>query len=250
MIRAALTIALACLALGALRGADDGTAAAPAPGAPSATHAASATAAKAVEKDDPLSGLTTEEQWRFAPADDRADPWYDYLVELHIHADAQQDPLNAPNPQAHVEQQDPVVLFRQEKDKIISLLQGHKYSEVVNLADTSLHRAAGLPDQTPEIQKLVVEITGYRDQAQAALVRDEAQAAFDALNLQVEGIMWSESGSRLALITGEPKALGVADRVKDCVIINIDTDRVDFRYHYKRQRFEFPRYVGENKTSK
>jgi len=32
------------------------------------------------------------------------------------------------------------------------------------------------------------------------------------------------------------------------VIINIDTDRVDFRYHYKRQRFEFPRYVGENKT--
>ena len=112
----------------------------------------------------------------------------------------------------------------------------------------SLHRANGMPDQSPDVQRLVVEITGYRDQAQSALVRDEAQASFDALDLQVEGIMWSESGNRLALIAGEPKALGVADRVKDCVIINIDTDRVDFRYHYKRQRFEFPRYVGENKT--
>ena len=58
--------------------------------------------------------------------------------------------------------------------------------------------------------------------------------------------MWAEASSRLAIIAGEARAVGVNDRAKDCVIINIDTDRVDFRYHYKGRRFEFPRYVGED----
>ena len=57
--------------------------------------------------------------------------------------------------------------------------------------------------------------------------------------------MWAQSGSRLVILAGEAKALGINERVKDCVIINIDSDRVDFRFHFKRKRFEFPRYVGE-----
>ena len=253
MIRALHLIA--CLSFGAvLAAADDATmASASATPAATATGAApaggsSATSAAAKpDKDDPLSAMTEEEEWRFNPGEDRADPWYDYPTELRLNAAAAND--NAvTNNTTTVAPLDPMILFRQEKDKIISLLQAHKYAEVVNLAENSLHRASLMPDQSPDVQRLVVEITGYRDQAQSALVRDEAQASFDALDLQVEGIMWSESGNRLALIAGEPKALGVADRVKDCVIINIDTDRVDFRYHYKRQRFEFPRYVGENKT--
>ena len=92
----------------------------------------------------------------------------------------------------------------------------------------------------------MTRIATARDQADDALTRDEAQAQFDGLALKIEGILWAESGTRLAIITGEARALGVNERVKDCVIINIDTDRVDFRFHYKRKRFEFPRYVGED----
>ena len=84
----------------------------------------------------------------------------------------------------------------------------------------------------------------YRAQAEEAKIFEEAQEKFDALGLRVEGILWSPVGS-LAVINGEPRARAINERVKDCVIINIDTNRVDFLFHYNRRRFEFQRYVGE-----
>ena len=74
-------------------------------------------------------------------------------------------------------------------------------------------------------------------------MRDEAQAAFDNLKIRILGILWSQDGARLVLIDGENRAMGVNDRIKDTVIVNIDQDRVDFRFHYNRRRFEFPCYV-------
>ena len=96
------------------------------------------------------------------------------------------------------------------------------------------------PARVAELQKRETQRARHE-----AKTFEEAQAKFDALDLKIEGILWSPEGS-LAVINGEPRARAVNERVKDCVIINIDTNRVDFLFHYNRRRFEFQRYVGED----
>ena len=144
------------------------------------------------------------------------------------------------NPNADV-----LVYAAAEQSRIESLVAAKRFEEAIRTADLALKRLERNAD-LPEVQAAMASITTFRDQADDALTRDEAQAQFDALGLKIEGILWSETGTRLVILTGEAKAVGVNERVKDCVIINIDTDRVDFRFHYKRKRFEFPRYVGED----
>jgi hypothetical protein len=99
-------------------------------------------------------------------------------------------------------------------------------------------------EENEAVRKEIERVKGFRTQAEEAKIREEAQAKFDALDLRIEGILWSPEQS-LAVISGEPRARGINERVKDCVIINIDTNRVDFLFHYNRRRFEFQRYVGE-----
>ena len=195
-----------------------------------------------------LRQLDQEEAWVFDPTIGRTDPFFDREATLKIEADIrlQQEQeskeLAGPkvNPNADI-----LEYAAAEQTRIESLVVAKKYEEAIKVADQALKRLEKSAD-LPEVQAAMTRIATSRDQADDALTRDEAQAQFDGLALKIEGILWSETGTRLAIIAGEARALGVNERVKDCVIINIDTDRVDFRFHYKRKRFEFPRYVGED----
>jgi len=195
-----------------------------------------------------LRQLDQEEAWVFEPVVGRIDPFFDREATLKIEADIrlqqEQETKEAAgikiNPNADI-----LEYAAAEQLRIESLVVAKKYDEAIKVADQALKRLEKRAD-LPEVQAVMTRISTARDQADDALTRDEAQAQFDGLALKIQGILWSETGTRLAIIDGEARALGVNERIKDCVIINIDTDRVDFRFHYKRKRFEFPRYVGED----
>ncbi len=195
-----------------------------------------------------LQQLALEDKWVFEPPASRIDPFVDREVVLRLEAEFRQNQLQESTdptaPQADPNK-DIITYATAEQGRIESMMAGKKFDEAMKAADVALKRLEKRAD-LPEVQSAITRITTYRDQADEAITRNEAQAQFDALGLRIEGILWSEGGSRLAIIAGEPRALGINERVKDCVIINIDTDRVDFRFHYKRKRFEFPRYVGED----
>ena len=202
---------------------------------------------KAAYTSEELLQLDREAQWQFEPLVGRIDPFYDREVVLRAEQDLRnqlekelQQSTAAENPNADV-----LVYAAAEQARIESLVAAKKYEEAIRTSDLALKRLEKNAD-LPEVQAAMTRITTFRDQADDALTRNEAQAQFDALGLKIEGILWSETGTRLVILSGESKAVGVNERVKDCVIINIDTDRVDFRFHYKRKRFEFPRYVGED----
>ena len=194
-----------------------------------------------------LLQLDQEAQWQFEPLIGRIDPFYDREAVLRAEQELRsqqekdlQQATSAVNPNADV-----LVYAAAEQARIESLVAARKYDEAIRTSDTALKRLEKNAD-LPEVQSAMARITTFRDQAEDALTRDEAQAQFDSLGLKIEGILWSETGTRLVILSDESNAFGVNERVKDCVIINIDTDRVDFRFHYKRKRFEFPRYVGED----
>lgn len=192
-----------------------------------------------------------EDKWVFEPPVARVDPFFDREVVLRLEAEfrQQQQKENSDSGQPQLDPNKDIIVYANgEQARIESLMAGKKFDEAMKAADIALKRLEKHAD-LPEVQAAMTRITTYRDQADEAITRNEAQEQFDALGLKIEGILWSEGGSRLAIIAGESRAIGVNERVKDCVIINIDTDRVDFRFHYKRKRFEFPRYVGEDAKS-
>ena len=217
---------------------------------------ASIFAADAVEKSTPhkntksaeLRQLDQEEAWVFEPVVGRIDPFVDREATLKIEADIRLQQEQESKQLAGIKidpNADILEYAAAEQTHIETLVVAKKYEEAIRVAEQALKRLEKRAD-LPEVQAAMTRISTARDQADDALTRDEAQAQFDGLALKIEGVLWSETGNRLAIIAGEPRALGVNERIKDCVIINIDTDRVDFRFHYKRKRFEFPRYVGEN----
>jgi hypothetical protein len=200
-----------------------------------------------------LSQLDAEEQWVFEPKVGRIDAFYDreqvLKVQRELTAKGQaglgEDNLTPAAGVGKSDQADAILLAGQEQARIEALMVQRKYEDAKNAAEKATKTLERFAD-IPEIARVLARIKTYHDQADDALTRNEAQAAFDALGLKIQGIMWAQSGSRLVILSGEPKALGINERVKDCVIINIDSDRVDFRFHFKRKRFEFPRYVGED----
>lgn len=198
-----------------------------------------------------LAQLDQENAWKFTPSMGRVDTFYDGEQVLAVNKELAKKSTPAEEPEvgkATDNNADLIAFTLQEQVKIENLISARKYDETIRSADTALKRLERHTD-IPEIRKAATRIGSYREQADDALTRNEAQSAFDALGFKIEGILWSEAGQRLVILAGESRALGVNDRVKDCVIINIDTDRVDFRFHHKRKRFEFPRYVGETPKS-
>lgn len=197
--------------------------------------------------------VAEEEKWQFRPTVGRGDVFIDYEALLKAQKQLQiaqtkqtntQSQQGAGQPQAaDVDQL--VAWARAEELRVRSAVAGRRYDEAIKVSDAAVkplepHLAR------PEVAAVVVSIRTYRAQAEEAKVRDDAQNAFDALKLRVLGVLWSQDGARMAIIDGQPRALVVNDRVKDCVIINIDQDRVDFRYHFGRRRFEFPVYVDQS----
>jgi len=227
---------LTCVMLAAARLAAEDTPATPAAG----------TAAPAHPADE-------AKDWAFNPTPGRPDVFYDYQSFLTLTQEmrAQEESSEAARtglPTMTTGQATSETAIELGKATIVQLdllLGQHKYEDAEKIADASLKKLEPFSSNA-EINHYIERIKADHDLAEDALLRVEAEESFDSLGLKVEGILWSENGTRLALIAGEPHALAVNDRVKDCVIVVIDTDRVEFRYHYKRKRFEFPRYVGED----
>ena len=88
-------------------------------------------------------------------------------------------------------------------------------------------------------------MNGFRSTAREAKLNEEAEDKFNALKLEVQGIMWSADQRSLAIISGE--AFHVQDKIGDgddaVTIVNIDPNRVDFMINHARKRFEFKRYI-------
>lgn len=136
---------------------------------------------------------------------------------------------------------------RGEDQRVRLALAGQRYDEAMRVADAALKQLEPHLAHA-SVAAVALSLRTYRAQAEEAKLRDDAFAAFAALQIRIQGILWSQEGARLAIVEGEPRALAVNDRVRDCTILHIDQDRVDFRFIYQRRRFEFPVYVDPQLT--
>ena len=135
-----------------------------------------------------------------------------------------------------------LLLARTEK-----AIAARRWTEAMASADNGIALLARLDGEYAEeskVRELLDKMTRYRVQAEDAKLYEEAKAEFAGLGLVVEGIMWSADQPSSAIISGELHS--VQDRVKNCLIVNIDTNRVDFMYTYKRRHYEFQSYIGES----
>ena len=249
MTRAAPIVALvACLA--ALSAGDAPVTTAPAAAVPGAAAAPAKAAPPAKTKEsDALDQLAEEEKWTFDPAINRKDIFYDLEAMLSLPDGTIVNNSDGNKPVGpNIEELAALRDFgRQELSRIEGVVLGRKWDDALKYCELDLKKLQSHADD-PQIAAIIEKIKRYQTQAEDARIYEEAQAKFDALGLKIEGVLWSATGS-LAVISGEPRARAINDRVKDCVIISIDTNRVDFLYHYNRRRFEFQRYVGEDATS-
>lgn len=200
--------------------------------------------------DDPFSQLAEEEKWTFDPPINRQDIFYD--LEAMMMSQLGTDQTGKPGT-TRVGPGDDIAGLRQwakeELARVESFIFERKWDDALKATEADLKKLQPRVGEDAVIAQITEKLKRYRAQAEEAKIFEEAQAKFDALGLRVEGILWSPAGS-LAVISGEPRARAINERVKDCVIINIDTNRVDFLFHYNRRRFEFQRYVGEDVTAK
>jgi hypothetical protein len=225
-----------------------------APGAKPAVEATAAAAGKveAKKKDEgPFASLAAEEKWIFDPPVNRQDIFYDLETmlasQLGVEIANQKTDAGARGPGDEIE------ALREWAKRELVRIEGfifeRKWDDALKATEADLKKLQPRVGDDSVIAQITEKMKRYRSQAEEAKIYEEAQAKFDALGLRVEGILWSPAGS-LAVINGEPRARAINERVKDCVIINIDTNRVDFLFHYNRRRFEFQRYVGEDAAKK
>jgi hypothetical protein len=194
-------------------------------------------------------GADDDANWVLQANPNRRDVFYDEIQRLQLETTAGAAGSKSDQNNTSAPDQSPLDFARATILECDRMLNERKWAEGEKLCESAIRRLAPNAGDK-DVAQYLQNIQGYQAQFKEARERDEAEAAFDALHLTVEGILWAETGPRLAILSGEPRALGINDRVKDCVIINIDTDRVDFRFHFKRKRFEFPRYVGEESKNK
>lgn len=142
---------------------------------------------------------------------------------------------------------------RSALDEIKSLMLAERWESAISASERRLLDLKRYRDQFPQDEQLaqaVQLIRGYRVQAEEKKIYEEARAQFESLGLRIEGIIWSAEPDQesLAIISGEPVARGVDERVRDTVIVNIDPNRVDFMFPYRRREFHFQLYL-ESETS-
>lgn len=199
--------------------------------------------------------VAEEERWQFRAAMGRPDVFTDLEALLVAQAQAKSRASEAKRatqagtrtgeqPQAANDLEQLIAWGRSEEARVRQLVAARQYEDAMRAADGALkplepHLARS------EVASVIVSLRTYRAQAEEAKIRDDAQKAFEALRIRVLGVLWSQDGQRMTIVDGENRALSVNDRVKDCVVINIDQDRVDFRFVFGRRRFEFPVYVEQ-----
>ena len=194
----------------------------------------------------PFAQLAEEEKWTFDPPVNRVDIFYDLEAMLEKQFGSELvDQRIIPGVRAPG---DEINQLREWAKGELSRIEGfifeRKWDDALKTTESGIKKLQPRVGDDSAIAQITDKMKRYRAQAEEAKIFEEAQEKFDALGLRVEGILWSPVGS-LAVINGEPRARAINERVKDCVIINIDTNRVDFLFHYNRRRFEFQRYVGE-----
>ena len=230
---------------------------APALETPTKTGPAKPAAAKKLSA---MELVAEDERWVFRPTVGRPDIFVDLEQILNAQAQlkmAQQQTATRregqpvkPGDQPRDGDIDQLLTWSKAEDaRVRQLIGARKYEEAMRAADATLKQLEPHLSR-PDVAPLIVSIRTYRAQAEEAKIRDDAQAAFEALKIRVLGILWSQDGSRMAIVDGESRAVIVNDRVKDCAVINIDQDRVDFRFVFGRRRFEFPVYVADRNQSK
>jgi hypothetical protein len=248
---------IALASLGAMLTAGDAPAVVPAPSAPtppaaaapSRPGAAAPAPAKPPGELGAFSQLAEEEKWTFDPQVTRQDVFYDLesILMQQVGSEVQLAKSDGPTKGAG----DAIEALREWAKKELARVEGfvlaRKWDDALKATETDIRTLQPRAGDDAAIGQIVEKLKRYRSQAEEAKIYEEAQAKFDALGLRVDGILWSPAGS-LAVIRGEPRARAINERVKDCVIINVDTNRVDFLFHYNRRRFEFQRYVGEDLT--
>ena len=201
--------------------------------------------------------IAEEERWVFRPMIGRPDVFIDLEALLVAQKAAKTQAAEVQRSQATGKSGDQpagsdidqLVAWAKEEDARIRLLvASRKYEEAMKAADAAL-KPLEPHVARPDVAPVMVSIRTYRAQAEEAKIRDDAQAAFEALKIKILGVLWSQDGMRMAIVDGENRALSVNDRVRDCAVINIDQDRVDFRFVFGRRRFEFPVYVDQSRST-
>lgn len=212
-----------------------------------------AEAAKAPAETSPLDQLLEEQKkWTFEPTV-RTDIFVDLeelrkLQKAHADKDGAGKGEQLPggrSPDPSKEKGKAIDWAKYEMARVESFALARKWDDAMKVCENAMKVLARFGDDT-EVARVVERLKIYHAQAEEAKTYEEAQAKFDALGLKVEGILWDAQKGSMAVIGGEARALRLNDRVKDCVIINIDTNRVDFLFHHNRRRFEFQRFVGED----
>ncbi|MBA3845541.1 MAG: hypothetical protein H0X45_02725 [Planctomycetes bacterium] len=190
--------------------------------------------------------LSDDEKWVFEPSSGRIDPFYNLTLRMKLELEIK--PIGDDADVGSLPKfGDNSNWAKAQIQRVQQLILAKKWDDAIKACEVAIKQLSKDQDNE-EAQQLIENFKRYRTQAEEAKTYEEAQAKFDALELKIEGILWSPDGS-LAVINGEPRARAVNERVKDCVIINIDTNRVDFLFHHNRRRFEFQRYVGEDAKS-
>lgn len=203
--------------------------------------------------------IAEEERWQFRATVGRPDVFIDLEAMLTAQRQAKaresegkRSPLPGgrptDQPQAANDVDQLVAWAKSEEARVRQLVAARQFEEAMRAADNTLKPLEPYLSR-PDVASIIVSVRTYRAQAEEAKIRDDAQKAFEALKIQVLGVLWSQDGQRMTIIDGENRALSVNDRVKDCVVINIDQDRVDFRFVFGRRRFEFPVYVEQSRST-
>lgn len=250
-MRSSRLLLLACLA--AIPPLAAGEAAAP---GPESSRPARGTAP--AKRPTALELIAEEEKWVFRAPLNRPDVFIDLEAQLVAQNQAKikagevkrDKPIGTSGDQPQGSDIDQLLAWAKgEEDRVRQMVAARRYEEAMKAADAALKPLEPHINRA-DVAKFIVSIRTYRAQAEEAKIRDDAQAAFEALKIRILGVLWSQDGLRMAIVEGENRALSVNDRVKDCAVINIDQDRVDFRFVFGRRRFEFPVYVDQTARAK
>lgn len=234
----------------------------------SQASAAEARPAESDEGEQQSSQDASVTEFVFKRDPQRRDPFYSVLdvveVQIQIKQFLEEQNEESTSKETGTEFEGPIVPLPDNKVKAalakarnqakrasLALLEGN-WKVAVNSSDEGLQilQAAvtyeGADQFAREINSVVVQLNGFKSTAIDAQLNEEAEAKFNALELEVQGIMWSADKRSLAIISGE--AFFVQDKIGDgddsVTIVNIDPNRVDFMINHKRKRFEFKRYIN------
>lgn len=139
---------------------------------------------------------------------------------------------------------------KQVTEKVRQKFLGQKWQQVMSDCTDYLRELKGYEAQYPDseiIANAIHRVRNYKIQAEEKYRYELAKAEFDALNILIEGIIWSAEGDSLALINDEAKAVGVNDKVRNdaAVVVSIDRNRVDFMVVQDATNFHFQRYIED-----